>query len=191
MSATVEIIFLRHAQATHNVAALTRGEAAYLDPAFRDSELTEEGHAQAARLRESAVFAPDVIYCSPLRRCRHTLLEAFPAAAVMQVLLDDRLMEPQGHVCNHRVDRDELAAEIPEAWSIEGVAKMNPALLGEYDSVVKRLRAWTADVVERHAGQTVLVATHFTWIQNWFRIFQRQFVEPANCECLVAKITAS
>jgi broad specificity phosphatase PhoE len=183
----IEIIFLRHAQATHNVAALTRGDAAYNDPTYRDAELTEEGHLQAVRLRESVVFEPDVIYCSPLRRCRQTILEVFPASNKMPVQLDDRLMEPQSHVCNHRVNRTDLEMEIPATWTLDNVAEMNPAI--SVDSVVKRLRAWTADIVERHKGQTVLVVTHYTWIQNWFRIFQRRVVEPANCECLVVRIT--
>lgn len=187
MSATIEIIFLRHAQATHNVAALTRGEAAYNDPVYRDADLTENGKQQAVRLRESVVFEPDVIYCSPLRRCRQTLLEAFPTSNEMPVHLDDRLMEPQSHVCNHRDDRTVLATEIPTAWTLDGVAEENPATA--VDSVVKRLRAWTAEIMERHKGQTVLAVTHYTWIQNWFRIFQRRFVEPANCEYLVVRMT--
>jgi len=194
---TVEFIFIRHAQATHNVAAETHGTAAYMDPTYRDAALTDEGHLQTARVRRaqgadfmgpSGALAPAVIYCSPLRRCRQTLLGVIPAAADWPVRLDDRLMEPQSHVCNHRPERDELARELPAAWDLERVGEVNPKDAPE--SVVARIRAFTAEMLARHAGQRVLVVSHFTWIRNWFRIFKRETVEPPNCSIMVATLDA-
>jgi broad specificity phosphatase PhoE len=192
MASQVEFVFIRHAQATHNVAAESRGESAYNDPAFRDAVLTDEGHLQTARVRRehgaefAGILTPSVIYCSPLRRCRQTLLSVLPFAVDMPVRLDDRLMEPQSHVCNHRIERDELVGDCPAAWVLEEVGSVNPKDGG--DSVVKRIRAWTAEIVEKYPGQRVLVVSHFTWIQNWFRIFQKQFVTPANCGILTATL---
>lgn len=194
--ANVEFVFIRHAQATHNVAAEERGESAYYDPIFRDAELTDEGHLQVSRVRRerggdfvgpSGRLTPVVIYCSPLRRCRQTLLGVLPIAAEIGVRVDDRLMEPQSHVCNHRIERADLVRVCPPAWSLDGVAEANPKD-GGGDSIVKRIREWTAEVLSTHPGQRVLVVSHFTWIQNWFRIFKREVVAPENCGILRATL---
>lgn len=189
----VEFVFIRHAQATHNVAAETRGESAYYDPVYRDAELTDEGHLQVSRarrergaefLKPSGGLAPDAIYCSPLHRCRQTLLGVVPASAEWPVHLDDRLMEPQSHVCNHRIEKDALIHACPDTWDMTGVAAVNPQ--DAPDSVVARIRAFTTDMVTRHPGQRVLVVSHFTWISNWFRIFKQEVVAPPNCGILRA-----
>jgi broad specificity phosphatase PhoE len=198
MVSQVEFVFIRHAQAMHNLAADSRGESAYSDPAFRDAVLTDEGHLQTARVRRerssefigpTGVLTPSVIYCSPLHRCRQTLLGVLPFTVDMPVRLDDRLMEPQSHVCNHRIDYDELVADCPTAWILEEVSSINPKNGG--DSIVKRIRAWTHEILEKYPGQRVLVISHYTWIQNWFRIFQRQLVTPANCGILTATLSVS
>lgn len=189
-SKTVNFIFIRHAQATHNVAAEICGESAYCDPTYRDAELTDEGHLQVSRARREhgATLTPDVIYCSPLRRCRQTLLGVALSSAEWPVHLDDRLMEPQSHVCNHRIERADLVSACPPAWDLTGVAEVNPKDAPE--SIVARIRAFTADVLARHPGQQVLVVSHFTWIQNWFRIFKKESVEPPNCGILRAVLPA-
>ena len=192
---TVEFIFIRHAQATHNVAAEEHGPSAYSDPVFRDALLTDEGHLQTARVRRergaefvgpAGELTPAVVYCSPLRRCQQTLLDVVPDAATWAVRLDDRLMEPQSHICNHRADRAEVARDCPSGWNLDGVAEVNPKDAPE--SVVARIRAFTSDMIARYPGQRVLVVSHFTWIQNWFRIFKREVVEPPNCSIITATL---
>lgn len=192
-----EFVFIRHAQATHNVAAEMRGESAYSDPTYRDAELTDEGHLQVSRVRRehgskfigpSGELTPAVIYCSPLRRCRQTLVGVLPFAVDALVHLDDRLMEPQSHVCNHRIERADLVTACPPTWSLERVAEANPK--DGADSIVKRIREWTAEVLAAHPRQRVLVVSHYTWIQNWFRIFKKERVSPANCGILCATLLA-
>jgi broad specificity phosphatase PhoE len=195
----VEFVFIRHAQATHNVAAEIRGDSAYEDPTFRDAELTDEGHLQVSRVRRergaefagpSGALTPAVIYCSPLRRCRQTLVGVMPFVRDVAVRVDDRLMEPQSHVCNHRIEKSALVAVCPPTWSLECVSEVNPKD-GGGDSIVKRIREWTAEVLAAHPGQRVLVVSHFTWIQNWFRIFKKELVAPANCGILCATLRAT
>ena len=192
---SVEFVFIRHAQATHNVAAELYGHDAYMDPAHHDAPLTDEGHLQVARMRRersaefigpSGELTPTVVYSSPLHRCRQTLLGIIPAAEGWPVRLDDRLMEPQSHVCNHRIDRAELMTACPAGWDLTGIGEVNPKDAPE--SIVARIRAWTADMLARHGGERVLVVSHFTWIQNWFRIFKKEIVKPVNCGILRAEL---
>ena len=52
----VKFILIRHGEATHNVGAETEGDAAYENPAYRNSHLTEKGVNQAADAINIAAF---------------------------------------------------------------------------------------------------------------------------------------
>lgn len=191
--------FIRHGQATHNVDALVRGEHAYFDPVNTDAALTEKGHSQAIEARGAIPANLNAIYCSPSRRCRQTLQGAAPTQAEKcDVILDDRLMEPQGDaLCNKRIERDALAADVPANWSIRGVAEENPFVTwkGEgyscggdgYDKFAARVRAFTAEILARHdPWDRILIVSHHDWIRTWFKESTGDEVSPANCEVLTA-----
>ena len=194
----VHFIFMRHGEATHNVAAWTDGEAAYQDPAHADAELTGLGQGQcrdaAARLKELGPF--NAVYCSPLRRCRGSLLAAIPEAAAWPVNLDDRVMEPQGfHICNRRRNRVMVREGSPDVWSTQAVASINPyTRWREIDGSAspqfyERVRAFTESVLAT-AATRVLVVSHHEWIRRWFEVYQGvEGVSPANAEVLVGVVT--
>ena len=180
----MKLIFVRHAQATHNADALVRGEIAYFDPINTDAALTSRGLAQVSSFRK--IIGCDYIYCSPSRRCRQTLLGIMPVAASMAVRLDDRLMEPQGEaLCNKRL----MADPLPAAWITDGIAKINP-----FDTVTERhqsrefysrIRDFMSELVMTvDKADTVLIVSHHDWIRAWFSIYTGIEVSPANCEIL-------
>lgn len=168
-----EFWFIRHGEATHNTDAIARGDTAYFDPIHKDAELTENGKTQvraaARNLPNDRPFA--AVYCSPLRRCRQTLLGAAPGCG--PVTLDDRLMEPQGaHPCNRRIEREALANAVSAEWSLGGVAEKNPydAPYESRTAFAARVRDVAAAIAARHAtDDRVLVVTHHDWVQTWFR----------------------
>ena len=185
---------MRHAQATHNSDAVVRGDAAYFDPVNADAALDDIGMAQALISRQD--IACDVIYCSPLRRCRQTLCTVLPTTNDGIVYLDDRLMEPQGlAVCNRRAERPVVIASSPPNWDFTGVAENNPfdTLKEGYSTAVlampefcDRVRDFMKDLEARHEGQTVLIVGHHDWIRTWFRLFKGALVSPRNCELMIA-----
>jgi broad specificity phosphatase PhoE len=175
------IYFLRHGEATHNVAARTAGDAAYTDPAHTDAPLTDTGAEQAHNTVLADAY--DAIYCSPLRRCRQTLLYAMPDC--QGVVLDDRLMEPQSHICNKRAEKADILVNIPESWDICDVNHVNP--FGQEEDFTWRVMEFTRDMVAR--GYTkVLVVCHYEWIRTWFALYKKIEVSPGNCQQLVATI---
>lgn len=183
-----EFVFVRHAQATHNADADRRGPVAYEDPIHTDAALTDTGYEQAYNTVVRGPFA--AIYCSPLRRCRQTLLTIDPPFGNEPVQLDDRLMEPTGHICNRRSERLDVLADIPVAWDAWGVAAVNP-WRPEEESVADfhgRIRAFTVDMLRRHAGERILVVSHFQWISSWFHLFKGQVVMPINCQVLTTTL---
>jgi broad specificity phosphatase PhoE len=188
--------FIRHGEAEHNVAARIHGEAAYMDPAYRDAALTDLGHAQVegTRLVLNQHYPHDVIYCSPLKRCIQTLHGVLPDAAGRMVHLDDHLMEPQGsHICNKRASREEVAVSVPTAWTIKGVERHDPfvawsAEAGHLETVhfVNRVRYMTERMMRLHPGKRILVIAHYQWIRTWFRLYMNMDIHPANGQLLVA-----
>lgn len=65
--ATTTITLLRHCEATHNLDTQQQQQQQQ-----RDTSLTERGREQARALHGHY----DLVWCSPLRRCRETLAES-------------------------------------------------------------------------------------------------------------------
>jgi broad specificity phosphatase PhoE len=206
---SIRIVFLRHGQATHNAAFAAWGTAAYTHPSQQDAALTPEGVRQAwaaqARWQSDIMAGGGVaaIYCSPLRRCRQTLLSIYPAAIQWPVSLDDRLMEPQGEaICNRRAELSDLMTEMAGwRWSLLGVAANNPFDWwveggsvgdeghGRFDA---RVRDFTEMIRSRYsAGSIVVVVAHHDWIRTWFRLFEGRPVSLANCEWVIGQLSKS
>ncbi len=195
------ITFLRHAQGTHNAAAVVAGSSAYFDVAHRDAALTAEGVRQAWSVREAGRLGKDfgVIFCSPLRRCRETLVGAVAGAEKRAVRIDDRLMEPQGvAICNRRAELGDLRAAVPVGWCLDGVRAMNPYDVLEEGGTVgtdghggfeTRVRAFTEGVLAAVPAERVLVVAHHDWIRTWFRLYapERGTVSLGNCEWITAE----
>jgi broad specificity phosphatase PhoE len=199
------VVFLRHAQGTHNAAAAVIGSRAYFDAAYRDATLTAEGVRQAWTVREAGRLGRaedyDLIFCSPLLRCRQTLLETVPGAERFPVLLDDRLMEPQGTaICNRRAEREDLRGSVPAVWRLDGMNTVNPydvleegGTVGEdgHGGFERRVRSFTGDRIALiPEGARVLVVAHHDWIRAWFRLFEpgRGVVSLGNCEWVTAEL---
>lgn len=108
--------FVRHAQATHNKAALEIGRAAYKNPAFHDARLTDVGEEQCAKLKPDVdLIASDVqlVLVSPCSRATETALRCFksvPASAKWIAI--EWLREKCGeHPCDDRRSVSELKNE--------------------------------------------------------------------------------
>jgi broad specificity phosphatase PhoE len=195
----MHIYFLRHAQATHNSDAARRGDCAYFDPANADAAIDDTGMAQLY-VCKYPLPACNAIYCSPLRRCRQTLIGILPEAISRPVHLDDRLMEPQGQaVCNKRLDCAELSGSVPASWYLTGVGDVNPfdvvdegysSKVGVTTGFADRIRAFTDSLLDTHSDdQTILVVTHNDWITTWFELYSREAVAPRHCELIGVKVT--
>jgi broad specificity phosphatase PhoE len=187
---SLTIYFLRHGEATHNVAATQKGDAAYNDPAHMDAQLTDTGFEQSHNVAlESHQLS--AIYCSPLRRCRETLMTAIDGVRYRPVIVDDRIMEPQGYICNRRLERDSIVREIGDMpWSVQGVSDENPYSGSEtYEHFCRRIIAFTDHVVTlSKEGSSILIVSHHEWIRTWFTLYKQKQVSPANAQVLVATI---
>ena len=185
-SSRMKFIFVRHGQATHNSDAKRRGDIAYMDPIHTDALLDDVGATQVNTDRH---IKCDAIYCSPLRRCRTTLLGIMPEAAERLVRLDDRLMETQGSAyCNKRSALIDIIADCPPHWDLTGVSEVNPfdAVKEHYSKVISEMPEFNArvssmmqDIVTRHsADETILIVGHHDWIRSWFNLYKGVTISP-------------
>ena len=158
----VTIVFVRHAQGTHNISPLNL-------PSNFDAVLTPLGQRQTLENPIHERF--DAVYCSPLRRCRETLLGIYPVSESLPVLLDDRLMEqPNGvNICDKRLEKADMT--IPPRWNHTGVADRSP-WVDDPAADRRKIQAFTEEIQARHAGQTILVVGHSNWIHRWFKLYK-------------------
>lgn len=114
-------LFLRHGEATHNVAFYAQGAQIFKEEAYRDAPLTEKGRQQAqdvARVFSGKSFS--AIWCSPLTRCLETAEELFEEVTCHELYLHDNLLERQGnkYPMNERKAKHELKAAFP-IWNMD------------------------------------------------------------------------
>lgn len=106
-----KFIFIRHAEAEHNVAFHELGESVFTDEKYRDAPLTQKGIQQvgelAKKLQDYKILDA---WCSPLKRCRQTAEELFEELTINRMYLHDCLLERQGrgYMCNERKSKVEM-----------------------------------------------------------------------------------
>ena len=169
------ILFVRHAQGTHNLAAEKNG-GVYdnQDESHRDAVVTEKGFQQMKENSlENEVF--DTIYCSPMRRCRQTLLGMYPQSEQLPVILDDRLVEqPCGeNPSNRRLDKSLIIDSFPKKWNHTAVSDIYEWKIDEIQDKHKMISI-TQEIVRENENKTVLIVCHGTWIRRWFIMFQNK-----------------
>lgn len=151
MRRTVSLYFVRHAQASHNIAAEMYGDYAYYDPIHTDSNLTEMGVKQSVDLQYFfKKNNPDIVYSSSLRRCLQTLDNAL-IDYKSRIHVDDRLAERLGeHPCNKRTHKNNLRSHIHRELNIDNVINdFNWLPKRETDEqMIDRCKKWYFDMIE-------------------------------------------
>jgi broad specificity phosphatase PhoE len=109
----MKLIFIRHGEAEHNVAAAKYGDIAYEDPQYQDAPLTGKGKDQVIQSREEMPEL-DLIFSSPLIRTLQTaslLRQQFECDVIVTDFLTER--RGLGHKCNDRASIPELQRMFP------------------------------------------------------------------------------
>lgn len=121
-----KFIFLRHAEAEHNVAFREKQDlSVFLEEQYKDARLTQVGLRQA---QEAAKNLSDLsiidIWCSPLTRCIQTAEEVFEESNASGLYLHDNLLERLGggHVCNSRKSKTEIK-QLHTIWNTKYLAE--------------------------------------------------------------------
>lgn len=199
----ITLYFVRHGQASHNIAAEMFGDYAYFDPIYRDAELTEKGIAQAKGLQ---LFfkqnQPDLVYSSSLRRCLQTLDNSIiNINNTYDIIVDDRLIERCGqHPCNKRSDKQELHNFINKPINIQNVSETIPwsTKRETNEEIIRRGREWyynMLDLVRENINiNRVVIYTHYEFLETMLNNSALPFsskengIPFSNCEVREIKI---
>jgi len=199
----ITLYFVRHGQASHNIAAEMFGDYAYFDQIYRDAELTEKGIAQAKGLQ---LFfkrnPPDLIYSSSLRRCLQTLDNSLiNVNNTHDIIVDDRLIERCGqHPCNKRSDKQELHNFINKPINIENVNETIPwpTKRETNEEIIQRGREWYYNMLnlvrENNNINRVVIYTHYEFLDTMLNNSSLPFSSKengkpfSNCEVREIKI---
>lgn len=152
------LIFVRHGEAIGNVTKVFHG--------FTDSELTENGKAQAERAAMRLKTEPiDRVFSSDLKRAYKTA-QAVAKPHGLKIVTDPRLREINGGRWEN-VSFDELPKQYPESfrlWCDHPYAVQMPG--GEsMAEFYARITEAVCDITQRCKGETVCIVTHGTAIR--------------------------
>src|SRR5882757_765162 len=163
LGTTTTLRLLRHAQTPHTVQRRFSGGAT-------DPPLTEIGEQQAnvTARHLSTAGRLDLIVSSPLLRARQTAAAAGAALAV-DVVVDEDLRE-----CNFGVWDGLTFEEVREGWPEEIAAWLaSPALAPPGGESLREVAARVSNaqerMLDRHAGQNLLVVAHVSPIKMLIR----------------------
>lgn len=169
---SVELILVRHAESTANVAR-ERAEAAgaeVIEVEARDADvpLSERGIAQAEALgqwlgTEGAGLRPDAVWCSPYSRAHQTAAALLGAAALdLTVRLDERLRDKELGILDTLTSHGIRTRYPGEAQRRHWLGKFYYRAPGgeSWADVVLRLRSVLFDIERLHEGRRVLVVSH-------------------------------
>lgn len=139
-----KFIFVRHGEATHNVAFHEEGISVFTDKKYEDAPLTEKGLLQARETgKVLSSFNIIDIWSSPLTRCIQTGEEIFEETSVSDCYVHDNLLERLGdnHVTNNRSLKRDIHKKYP-LWNVDYIPDM-PQLWVETENIYAcRQRMW-------------------------------------------------
>ena len=200
----MKLYLIRHGFAYHNLGFEQVGEKAFDDPKYMDAHLTPIGEKQARDAGKKLVNVKfNRIYCSPLVRCIQTLDNLLTTSHVIMdtvftapknefIVLDDRLLEFQNHICNKRHEKVEIekyVARYNKKFDLTNV-ELNYYFQKESDNNIKnRIRSFILDLKRIHTNnENILIVTHYDWLNNFFELATGKGYFFNNCEIKVVSL---
>lgn len=163
-----KFIFVRHGEATHNVAFHKDGEKVFSDPQYKDASLTPTGIEQAIQTGKALANLRILdAWSSPLTRCIQTAQEIYEEANMQSMYLHDSLMECQGggQACNERKRASEIKKEF-SFWNTDFLPEFPPLWLERENatSLNRRMLAFILLLSELYKNASedshVLIVSH-------------------------------
>lgn len=188
----MKLYLVRHGFAYHNLAAEKYGQKAYFMEQFEDAPLTDIGIKQANNLKNilNPITFKD-IYCSPLQRCIQTCDNCIDSNSY--ILLDDRLMEPQGeHLCNKRKQipcLKKLLLDMSNKYKLFNVSEAYHFDKENESLIISRINDFTKMIKDKYKkDDNILIITHHDWLYKFLKLttgFSHSF---KNCELKILEV---
>ena len=182
------IVMLRHGQTDWNLSHRYQG--------LTDIPLNAVGEQQAREANEKLKrFHFDAVYCSDLDRAKRTAQLALEGVFPYEKIIYDRRLRERsfGAYEGGPYDKDRLPDEYRIAMDADPEGFSFPE--GEsFLDVEKRIRPFFEEIMEKHAGQTILLVAHgsllsvFRFVANNEPFLVRNRKRLANAEPIVLEL---
>jgi broad specificity phosphatase PhoE len=176
----ITLYFIRHGNATNNEGITST-----------DSELTDYGISQAkdANIRLKNINF-DAIYCSSLAR---TIQTSHYALTNKNIYLDDRLIEKTYSICEQRKDKMDL---VKYTHALKNNNYLFNNVSNDYvfkketnNQLYIRVITFFNYIITLHkSGGTILIISHYSWLDTFFKLITGQKNEFDNCEIKIIKL---
>jgi len=199
----MKLFLIRHGFAYHNLAFEKEGEKVFNDPKYRDARLTPLGIKQSINAgKKLAKIKFNKIYCSPLFRCIETVDNLLTTSHVIMntvysapknefIILDDRLIESQNHICNKRhekVEIEKFVTRFNKKFDLSNVSLNYNFYFKEFN-IKNRIKSFILDLKKIHSdNENILIVSHYDWLFNFFELLSGEGYIFKNCEIKIVKI---
>lgn len=200
MTRMISLFFIRHGQGYHNIAYQLFGESSFGNEEHIDAKLTDHGIEQAKNLQKYFIDnKPDLIYSSSLSRCIQTMEHAI-VNHTNEVIVDDRIMERRGDMCNKRSNKSELQKLTYKMLNLDMVSDSIPWTIPRESNerILERGIKWFDDLTlllqQDKSINKVAVFTHCEFLEvmytNYFdKEHNETYVGFDNCEVREVRVS--
>ena len=176
----ITLYFIRHGNATNNEGITST-----------DSELTDYGISQAKEANNRLKNINfDAIYCSSLAR---TIQTSHYALNNKNIYLDDRLIEKTYSICEQRKDKMDL---VKYTHSLKNNNYLFNNVSNDYifkketnkQLFIRVINFFNYIITLHKSGGTLLIISHYSWLDTFFKMVTGQKNEFDNCEIKIIKL---
>jgi broad specificity phosphatase PhoE len=176
----ITLYFIRHGNATNNEGITST-----------DSELTDYGISQAKEAHNKLKDIKfDAIYCSSLAR---TIQTSHYALTNKNIYLDDRLIEKTYSICEQRKDKMDL---VKYTHALKNNNYLFNNVSNDYvfkketnkELFIRVITFFNYIITLHKSGGTILIISHYSWLDTFFKLITGQSNEFDNCEIKIIKL---
>lgn len=167
-----KILFIRHAEAEHNISYKEYGKKVFKMEKFRDSPLTENGISQCENFEIESLKSFDLVICSPSIRALQTCHLLF-RNKVSNIIVSDLVTEINTEsIVNKYRDKNELEIIFPN---------YDYSYLNSYDykSYLERKYILEKKFIPMFKNKNIAIISH----GKFMRLFHKEQKLVKNLEC--------
>ena len=176
----MRVTFIRHGEAEHNIAYLTRGDACFYDPELKYSKLTDKGRRQASDVKLDML--PEIVVTSGLPRALSTTDIIFGNST--KVVVSDIVRETNfHHIVNTRYSVDEILLKYPH-YDISRIETDEDTVIGTVDPIDGRCTMLDELIMNLHycGYLDIAIVSHHTFLKHYLKGKTNTDIDLDNCE---------
>jgi len=180
----MQLYFIRHGEAQHNIDFTLYGSEAFYYPRNRFSPLTTKGIIQSIKLAEERPDV-DLVITSCLPRTLLTSQIVFGNVEKLPIYVSDLVRETNfHHPCNERRSMSEINMSYP-SFDLSNLKHDKDIIFQSgQDNLEERCRELTQwlCLLDKQGHRKVAIVTHLTFMEKYLEFMGNNVVKLENCQ---------